>query len=258
LAPGRSAVRLMLIVLAGVFGSLGVLSLEGLAVQAPVAASCGFVAASTAAFAALIPAPYGVRAGLAVIAGLLPLVLGARGQGPLAALGSEGQFQAGAGLVLSTLLPAALFFRAQYRAFTAAKGILAGVLVLAAPAVLFLGRGALAEGAPTPMRLVDGLMIAAALTSLGGFLGPETTGACTLWGGLVLATTAAHAFAISWLLSGGDALSACAVGVGVGAAATVAGMGVYQLLAALFAGRARLVDIHQIVGPSAEEEEPEG
>src|SRR5580658_10391339 len=115
LAPARSALRALLVPL-----SLGLLiwggaSLAGLTPGPPFEASAAFITAGAAGLAALIPGPYGARAVLAILAGFLPLVLGVRGEGPLALLGAQGEVAAGSGVVLATLLPASLFFRSQYR-----------------------------------------------------------------------------------------------------------------------------------------------
>jgi hypothetical protein len=266
LAPARSALRALLVPL-----SLGLLiwggaSLAGLTPGPPFEASAAFITAGAAGLAALIPGPYGARAVLAILAGFLPLVLGVRGEGPLALLGAQGEVAAGSGVVLATLLPASLFFRSQYRAFAAARGLIAAALVLSGPAAFFMFTGLASGQAPLLLRGVNGLTLLAMSTSLAGFLGAETTGGCNAWGMLILGVAGARAFVLAWLGFGGGhataaslagTLMAVATGLGVVAAASVASVGLYQLLAALFARRARMADVHQIVGPSAEEEEHE-
>jgi hypothetical protein len=262
LAPARGALRGVLLPLSAGFALWGVASLAGFTVPAPFEASAAFVTAGAAGLAAALPGPYGARALLATLAGLLPLVLGALWQGPLAELGMEGPTQAGAALVVATLVPAALFFRAQYRAFGVARGMLVLALALSGPAVFFFAGAALSNGAPLLLRGASGLALFAVSTSLAGFLGAETTGGCNAWAILILGASAARVFVVSWLgaSAGHDALSltaeatCVATGLGALAASGVASVGLYQLLAALFARRARLADVHQIVGPSAEEE----
>jgi len=250
--------RALLLALAFGFATWGGASLGGFTAPHPVETSAAFITAGAATLAALLPAPYALRATLALIAGALPLLLGARGQGPLAALVVDGEAQAGAGLVLASLVPAALFFRSQYRAFGAARLVLAVALAMSIPGVLALALGGLAEGAPALVRGLDALAILAILTSLAGFLGPETTGACTAWGILILASYGARVFAASWVepIAGraGSLSLALATALGDCCASGVVSVALYQLLAALFARRARMADIHQIVGPSAEEE----
>jgi hypothetical protein len=256
LAPASSTMRRCLVLLAAGFALLAGASLGGLVPAAPLAVSASLVTAAAAALAWPSPVPYWARAGLATLAGLLPLVLGVDGKGPLALMGSaQGELQARAGLVLVTVLPAALFFRAQYRAFLAARGFLVVALVLAAPSVFFLGQGALAGDTGVGLRIADVLLVMAVLASFAGFLGPETTGACTIWGAVLLVALPARQLVASGLGHGAPQIgSAAAVAVGEALAGMVASIGLYQLLAAALARRARRVDVHRIVGPSAEEE----
>jgi hypothetical protein len=256
LAPASAAMRLWLLVLAAAFGLSAGASFAGLLPAAPFAVSASLVTAGAAAVAWPAPVPYWARAALATLAGLLPLVLGTHGRGPLALIGSfQGDLESGAALVLVTLLPAALFFRAQYRAFRAARGFLVVALGLAVPAVFFLGQGALAGQTALALRIADVLLVMAVLTSFAGFLGPETTGACTIWGAVLLVALPARQLVVSGLgHAGGPPIGAAAGAVGEALAGTVASIGLYQLLAAALARRARMVDVHRIVGPSAEEE----
>jgi hypothetical protein len=252
LAPASSAMRRWLLALAAGFGLLGGAYFEGLLPTAELAVTASLVTAAAAVLAWLVP--YTARACLAVLAGLMPLALGAALKGPLALLGSEGDLPAGASLVLVTLLPAALFFRAQYRAFGAARAFLVVALLLAIPGVFFLGQGAVTGGTPVLLRAADVLVVTAVLTSFAGFLGPETTGACTIWGAALLVLAPARQLVATSLgeASGSKLAVAAAEAVGVALAATVVSVGLYQLLAAALARRARMVDVHRIVGPSAE------
>jgi hypothetical protein len=256
LAPASSAMRRCLLALSIAYGLLAAGSFVGWLPSAPFAVGASLVTAGAAAVAWPGPVPYWARAALATLAGLLPLVLGTHGRGPLALMGSvQGDMESVAALVLVSLLPAALFFRAQYRAFRAARGFLVVALALAAPAVFFLGQGALAGETPVALRIADVLLVMAVLASLAGFLGPETTGACTIWGAVLLAALPARQLVVSALGHAGAVPIASAAGaIGEALAGTVASIGLYQLLAAALARRARMVDVHRIVGPSAEEE----
>jgi hypothetical protein len=260
LAPARAAVRGLLLPLTVGMLVWGAASLGGVTSHPAFEASAAFVTAGAAGLAALLAGPYAARAVLATIAGLLPLVLGAIGEGPLALLGAGGELPAGAGVVLVTLLPAVLFFRAQYRAFAAARVMLGAALVLSGPAAFFLATGLLAGQAPLLLRGVNGLTLLAISTSMAGFLGAETTGGCTAWAMLILGVGAVRSFVTGWigladarLTLSGEVL-AVATALAVLAASAVASVGLYQLLAALFARQARMADVHQIVGPSAEED----
>jgi len=252
LAPAASAMKRWVLALGAGFGLLAAASFEGLLPAADLAVTASIATTAAAVLAWLVP--YTARAALGVLAGVLPLALGLGQTGPLPLFGSEGYVEAGASLVLLTLLPGALFFRAQYRAFGAARGFLVVALLLAGPAVFFLARGAVTGGTPFALRAVDVLVVMAVLTSFAGFLGPETTGACTIWGAALLILVPARQLVASGVRAPGPSElgAAAAEAIGVALAATVVSLGLYQLLAAALARRARMVDIHRIVGPSAE------
>jgi hypothetical protein len=255
LAPAAAAMRSWLLALAASFGLLAATSYEGVLPVARFALEASLVTAGAAGVAWTSAVPYSPRAALGALAGALPLVLGIEGMGPLSILGAEGRNEAAAMLVLLTVLPAALFFRARYRAFGAARAFLAVALLLAAPAVLLLGRGSLATGTPFAVRLCDMVVVIAILATFSGFLGAETTGACTIWGValLVLTPTRDLVAALAPDASASRIGGATAGCLGLSLAGTVVSLALYQLLAATFARRARRVDVHRIVGPSAEE-----
>ena len=270
MAPGQLAVRLGLVALAVAFAGAVPASLSGLGPRPPSVAAGSLATATVALLAALLPSPspgvvpphplrstYGARALLAVVAGLVPLALGALGEGPLGAIGFEGTARAAAGLLFVTLLPGALFFRARYRAFRAARVILGIAIVLAAPTMVWLGTGAFTDGDLTE-RILDGVTLAASLTAFCGFMGEETTGGCTGWGLLVILAHAARLAARSF---GEDGELFGPWGFAIGAAgefiaATLIALAIFQLFAAVFAREARKVDVHRIVGPGAEDREP--
>jgi hypothetical protein len=213
-----------------------------------------------AGVAALVPMPYAVRGVIAAAAGLLPLLLGATGRGPLGRLGDDGAGFAASLIVMGTLLPAALVFRARYRAFRAARTVLAFALTASLPAVLYLGSRALDSGAEAPTRAIALLGVASTLAATLGFMGPETSAGCSQWAAVVVgalfAQPAWRAGAATW--SGRDAdivpLTAAAVGQLLAASLTV--FALFQLLAAALATRAREVDVHQVVGAGAPEPGP--
>ena len=247
-------IRAWLLTFAVAFGSAALASYAGVTQPMRGGLSGSLVTAILAGIAAAAPAPYAARAGLAAIAGLVPLALGAQGQGPLAAIGANGARQAAASLVLVTVLPAALFFRAQYRAFSVARAFLALALVASVPGVYLLVESVADPASGLAGQVTSAIAVAASLTAFAGFLGAETTGACTAWAFLILLTQGArfcaHAFEAGSEAGALGSFATCAVGEVV--AGAVLASGAYQLLAALFARQARKVDIHQIVGPSAE------
>ncbi len=253
LTPAAGTIRVSLCALSIAFATVATACAQAVFPSAAFATSSAVVTAGAAAIAALLSAPYVARAGLATLAGSLPLALGVRAEGPLAFLGHEGPMVAGARVALITLLPAALFFRGQYRALGAARVILAVALALAVPSMLLSARGALGAD-PFELRLLDAFGIAATLAALVGFLGPETTAGCAFWGGLLILAEAARQLVALSIRPDATGLAFAAGGaLAELVAALVVSLGLYQLLAAALARRARLANVHQIVGPSAEE-----
>ncbi len=261
-APARRATRIALLVVAAAFLFAAILSagLGPLRITAPFALEGALATVLVAGVAALVPMPYAVRGVLAAAAGLLPLLLGATGRGPLGRLGDDGAGFAASLIVMGTLLPAALVFRARYRAFRAARTVLAFALTASLPAVLYLGSRAMDGGAEAPTRAIALLGVASALAATLGFMGPETSAGCSQWAAVVVGALFAHpawrAGAATW--SGRDAdivpLTAAAVGQLLAASLTV--FALFQLLAAALATRAREVDVHQVVGAGASEPSP--
>ena len=261
IAPARRLIRVWLGTFAIVFAFAAVASRVGLAPRAAGVFEGSVATAVLAGLAALLPAPYVTRASLAAIAGLAPLVLGARGLGPLAAIGGEGALRAGVGLVLVTALPGALLFRARYRAFRAARVILAAVLVASAPALYFMTLGVLDSDTALLARVADGAVLVAALTAFFGFLGEETTGGCGRAAAALLVLHAARLASTEWSAGDAGALRYGTLGYTVGAAGELAAgalvaFALFQLLAAVLATRARQVDVHRIAGGSAPDLDP--
>jgi hypothetical protein len=258
IAPGQRAVRIWLSALAAAFVLVAIATRFGFGPPSPSVFSGSLATAVVALIAAVLPAPYAARACLAVTAGLVPLALGALGEGPLAAIGHEGGLSAMAGLALVTLLPGALFFRGRYRAFRAARIILAAAMATALPAMILLGLGTLSDGGELVTRIFDGAALAASLTAFFGFMGDETTGGCTGWGILLIVIHAArlgiHTLGTESELYGPWGFVVGATGEFV--AAALIAFAVFQLLAVAFAREARKVDVHRIVGPGAEDREP--
>lgn len=254
IAPAQRTIRMWLVGFALAFVAMAVTSRLGFGPPAGNVFTGSLATAAVALLAALLPAPYAARASLAVIAGLVPLALGVSGEGPLAALGFEGWSWGCAGLVLVTLLPGALLFRSRYRAFRAARWILALMLVLSAPALIGLALGAVSDG-EILFRIVHGATLLAALTAFCGFMGEETTGGCAGWALLVILT---HAMRLGLHTLGSSSEAFGPWGFVVGAlgefvAAALVAFALFQLLAVVFAREARKVDVHRIVGPGAED-----
>jgi hypothetical protein len=254
IAPGRGAMRAWLLLFAVAFAVVGLASREGLTRPTEGAFTGAVVVASLGTLAALVPAPYAVRAIVAALTGLIPLVVGARGRGPLAAIAFDGIGPASALIALGSLVPGALIFRARYRAFKAARVFLAIALLASLPALGLLGLAATDAHTALVHRLADGAVIAASLLSLAGFLGAETSGACTQWAAMLLLALGGRLAARALEgPSAPDRLATLLGAAGAVVAMAVTAVGLYQVMAAVFAPVARRVDVHRIVGPSAED-----
>ena len=257
LAPAQRLIILWLLLFSLAFGAAAVFSFLGIFPPALFQASAA--TAVIAALAALLPVPYTVRAILGVTASLVPLVLGAHGEGPLAAMHGRGALFDQATLVALTILPGALLFRSRYRAFKVARVILALALIASVPAEIGFGLTAYDAAAPLVTRVADGIVLLAVLGAGFGFMGAETTAFGAFWGALIVTTHAAGiGLRASGWIAGSDAFLAphawtfVAGGVGEWVAATLAAHAIFQLFAALLGKWARRVDVHQIVGISAE------
>ena len=147
----------------------------------------------------------------------------------------------GARTVAATCLAAALFFRAHYRAYRGARALLAIACVLALPFVAHAV--ALTEYGPPLVRLSSAASLLAVAASLVGFMGAGTTALASAWAAAVLTILpldlalrplAVHQpLAPSWLAS----IAVWALACGLTA------LGLFQILASLFAARARNVDV---------------
>jgi hypothetical protein len=261
--PARRAIQVALLAFAATFG-LAALAATGalgpVRLDAPLALEGSEATAVVATLAALAPWSYAARATLAAVAGLAPLALAAARLGPLAPLGDDGLVAACAFAAMATLLPAALVFRARYRAFRGARAILGVALLLSLPAALLLGKVALDGGADTGARIVGAVGVAACAASTLGFMGPETSAGCTQWAALVLGVMAARpagrAVAAAWSGRDREMVAAMAAGLGELIASTLVTFALFQLFAAVFRSQARLVNVRKAVGAGASEAPP--
>lgn len=245
LEPARQACRWWLIALAVCLTALAVGLRAGMGVPALQldAATVAFSAAGATAAIAILPFPYALRAGLVFLLGGALIALGLRGAGPLAALGLEGSMLSDAArLLMLATLPAALLFRARYRAFTPARVLLAVALVLSLPFVGFEVAEALHGATPIVLRVAGGANVLLVALGLFGFMGAGSTGAGSLWASLVLVGAPAE-IALRQLTPLGGAESGLltfpATAVGVLAASVLVSLGLFQLLAAALAPAAR-------------------
>jgi hypothetical protein len=257
-APAQKLIVLWSILFSLAFAAAAIFSWVGLTPDTLLVGSA--ITSVAAALAALLPAPYVLRAFLAATAGMIPLALGVCGSGPLAAMHARGNLVDMATLVALTFLPGVLLFRSRYRAFLIARILLGVALVLSLPAEIGFAMAALDEATPLLTRIADGVVFVGVLGAGFGFMGAETTGFGAFWGALIV-TTYAAGIAARGLPALGDPpstwvtekhLGFFAAGFGEWLAATLAAHAIFQLFAAFLAKQARKVDVHRIVGPSAE------
>jgi hypothetical protein len=252
LRPAQRLLRAALASMAVVFACAGACGHLGITRNA---GATGSLATAGVAFGfALARAPYAARAVMAIIVGLMPLTLGAAGEGPLAPHAGEPTWRAFAGLTLIALLPGVLLFRARYRALTAARILLGIAFALAAPAVVAATFGAFDASASIPIRIADASLAAAAFAGAFGFMGAETTGGGGVWAACIVAAAAGRVGCSAWTLAPGqNGANAAMATLGFAAASMPVALGCMQLLAVwLAAGARRKVDVHKTVGPSEE------
>jgi hypothetical protein len=154
----------------------------------------------------------------------------------------EGLFRNVIRLTTMSLLPAALLFRATYRAYRPARIALAGAFVLSVPFVAQQLLVALDPAAQPAVRAGAVFDVGVVLCGLFGFMGKDTTGGSSVWASLLLGVLAADV-ALRELSPRIDAgvgrLVYGTAAVGVLCAAIMVSFGLYQLLAAVLAGDAR-------------------
>jgi hypothetical protein len=249
LEPSRQVARFWCAAVGAGFAMLGALPLLGLRSGGMSSALSSFLVGSVTVAAALTRVSYRRRAVAMLVLGLLVAVLGLGATGPAAGI-AQGSVGTGfARMIAATALPAALLFRARYRAYAGARWLLAAAFVLALPfvALLLLRIAQLTPNLATAGGFVAIVVIAASFV---GFMGSETTGAGTYVGLSVLIGLGAElalsdmsrpgAFA-TWQTAANIALSAIAFCAATGLSA----LGLFQLLASRLSNDARRIDLHK-------------
>jgi hypothetical protein len=193
--------------------------------------------------AGVLPRRYAQRAAVMLLVGVSSGALGALGFGPAAAA-EEATGEWGLVVLIAAIgLPAALLFRARYRAFLAARLILGAALALSMPfAVHALLRTISAPA--LPLQVASGVAVGAVLLSLLGFMGGESTGAGNLMAAVVTIAIAAvlgtEALVDARGMAPIDQALRPLVSVGVFAATALVGaLGLFGLLAWRFGPQAR-------------------
>ncbi len=203
---------------------------------------------AVALLAGALPVPYALRATALLFAATAAAILGVSGFGPLAGiaqpLGEWGllHFLAGAGL------PAALMFRARYRAFAGARSILIVALLLAVPLAAWCALRIV--GGPLALQITSGVAVFALALGTVGFMGPETTVAGEWIGAAVIAAVSAQLSAELLAVHGPLVADARLWGPAATAFAFVAcailgSIGMFQLLARRHWADARNIDVHR-------------
>ncbi|HEY6556499.1 MAG TPA: hypothetical protein VI072_04470 [Polyangiaceae bacterium] len=245
LEPARRAVRAWLVGVTLTLACLGLAFRLGVGPTALRldAATLSFSSAGALLAVALLPFPYALRAGVAALLGAALMALGLRGAGPLAGLAIDG----GTARVLLRLLalcalPAALLFRAHYRAYRPARWVLAAALALALPFAAAEVQLLLDDSVAAVTRVAAVASVLSISCGLLGFMGDGSTGAGSVGASLVLLTLSAE-LGVRELtpLASMDIglLTYAATSVGVASASVLASVGIFQLLAAALAADAR-------------------
>lgn len=223
---------------------VAVVIFSGLAGPAPTLAGPGAVAGALLLAILAARIPYRTRAYAMTGAGSVLLLEGLLGHGPAFGLthGTSLEWEIPR-VVAAIVLPAALFFRASYRAYPSARAMLALALVLALP---FVVRSGYVIALPSGVwaHVAAGTTIAAVLFGLVGFMGSGTTAMGSAWGALILVTMASD-IALARILggaTGGWALHAI-TSLAFLCGAAVAAVGVFQTAALHLAADARRIDV---------------
>ncbi len=181
---------------------------------------------------------WGLRAVAMVVLGLLTGMVALQGAGGALMRVDGGAPWALARLIGAVALPAALLFRARYRAYAGARVFLGAALFLSLP---FAVHTVLGLFGPVGLATVGAVAVLFALAgSFVGFMGAETTGA-----GTYLAPVTVVALALDILLRGlghGPLLGVATGAVAFGGGSALGALGVFQIVAWRFAADARRID----------------
>ena len=246
--PARGAARFWCAAIGLAYLLLGGLSLAGLRPGGYGAGASAFALGAVALVAALTRIPYRQRAAAMVAIGALSTVLGLGGSGPALGIDAGGGPGWGAARALAAAaLPAALVFRARYRAYAGARWLLVAAFAATLP---FVGHtiARLVLGEPGLDQVGSVAVLIAVASSLIGFMGAETTSAGTyLAAAVVLALTGDLALAgLAPLdpVSLGDAAAVLASATAFAATSAFTCVGLFQILAWRLAADARRIDLH--------------
>ncbi|MDI1452019.1 hypothetical protein [Polyangium sp. 6x1] len=249
--PSRQAARFWCAAVGLGFAGLGALPLLGVRPGGTSAALPCFLLGGVTLAAALTRVTYRHRGVAMLVLGMLTALVGLGGAGPAAGIAASAPVLGFARLLAATTLPAALLFRARYRAYAGARWLLGGAFLCALPFVILTGLR-LAALLPELATVGSFVAIGVVAAALVGFMGSETTGAGTYVGlgvlcglGTELAMSdLSHpgAFA-TWQGPTSVVLAALAFVAATGLSA----LGLFQILAWRLSDDARRIDIHAAV-----------
>jgi hypothetical protein len=202
--------------------------------------------AVTTVAVSLLPLRYAWRAAVLVFVAVACGLLGIAGRGPAAALAAITGEWGLLHLLAGTALPAALLFRARYRAFRGARIILLTALVLTLPYAAYAAF-AVASGGAIAVQIVSAAAVLVVLLSLLGFMGAETTGGGNAMAILQILAVSAQLLAalVATVDLGRQPLwGAGALGsvLAFSAASLLGSLGAFQLLSWQYGPQARSVD----------------
>jgi hypothetical protein len=240
LEPLRQEARIWAAGVGGASLLFGALPIVGLLPGGTPAALPWFVTGAIALVAALTPVSYRQRAVAMVVLGLLSGLVALQGANGALMRADGAPVWGLARLAGAVALPAALLFRARYRAYRGARVALGAALGLSLPFGVHMVFELLGPVSVATAGAVAVLFVLAG--SLAGFMGGETTGA-----GAYMAPTAVVVLAADLALRGlarspmlGVITDALALAGGAG----LASLGLFQILAWRFAADARRIDLH--------------
>jgi hypothetical protein len=220
-----------------------------LGVSAGAGTVCLAVAAAEAA-TAVVPLPYLWRAMVGASVCLAAVLAGLLGAGPLGLLsapGLSGPWTEVFRVVAAVVLPAAILFRSHYRAYRRGRVLLAIAFALALP--FLVRQGVLVVQAESLVAQIGpGAAIAIVLVIVFAFLGTPTTAAtvyCTALLGVGIALDVCLRQAYEPPPAASGPLSHVLTAAALVACTSPIAVGLFQLLAAIYAPEARLVDVRQ-------------
>ena len=237
---------------------VGAVLASGRAGAAPPLAPYGAFACAVLLGVLAANVPYRTRAYAMGIAGAVLLGEGLLARGPAYGLtgepGTSVTWEA-TRVLAATVLPAALFFRASYRAYPPARLLLAGALLLALP---FVVRSAYVIALPSPFgaHVTAATTIGAVLLALVGFMGSGTTAMGSGWASLVLVTIAADV-GVGRVVAGSASPwpAHASTAIAFLAGASLAAVGLFQTAALHLAADARLIDVKRHEEPPDDEDD---